>query len=305
MGGVCNHEKARVAMDDDEQETLIVPQYTPSEVAKHNSNADCWVIVQGQVVDVSAFLGRHPGGAQALAKEGRAGCDVSSHFVRIGHSKEAHAILASMVIGKCAVEGQDEEGGAHTEATLEMDGGKDFAVAWHGDRRRRILAAHPKIQQLYGYNLGTLFLGLFACFLHLYVAVLVKAGLPAASSFEVFIAAYTIGAWCKMTQFWSGLSVCKLNVMLQAAVCNPVFPPFFSSSVGTHSVAHELSHDNVFPSCLRRVSIPILSGSKPVNLSRWLNQAFLHVLTLPSLGFTVYEYYAYMHRGHHATLGAR
>ncbi|CAE7243112.1 CYB2 [Symbiodinium sp. CCMP2592] len=33
-----------------------------SEVAKHNSNTDCWVVVDGQVLDVTSFLSEHPGG---------------------------------------------------------------------------------------------------------------------------------------------------------------------------------------------------------------------------------------------------
>eukprot|EP00438_Fugacium_kawagutii_P006678 Skav219090 [mRNA] locus=scaffold1574:97234:106425:+ [translate_table: standard] len=37
-----------------------------SEVAKHNSKTDCWVVVDGQVLDVTSFLGEHPGGELAI-----------------------------------------------------------------------------------------------------------------------------------------------------------------------------------------------------------------------------------------------
>jgi|EP01049_Picozoa_sp_SAG25_P011442 hypothetical protein len=53
-------------------------------------------------------------------------------------------------------------------------------------------------------------------------------------------------------------------------------------------VAHELCHFLVVPRhwCCATV---------------W-RQALLHVLTVPSVGLTTYEYYAYLHLGHHAIL---
>ncbi len=40
--------------------------YTIDEVAKHNKKDDFWVIVDGQVLDVSEFLPDHPGGEKAI-----------------------------------------------------------------------------------------------------------------------------------------------------------------------------------------------------------------------------------------------
>ncbi|KAF9156139.1 hypothetical protein DFQ26_009457 [Actinomortierella ambigua] len=37
-----------------------------AEVAKHNKEEDCWVIVNGQVLDVTKFLPDHPGGKKAV-----------------------------------------------------------------------------------------------------------------------------------------------------------------------------------------------------------------------------------------------
>ncbi len=53
-------------------------EYTLEEVAKHNTENDCWVIVNGQVLDVTSFLKDHPGGKKAILLY--AGRDASSEF---------------------------------------------------------------------------------------------------------------------------------------------------------------------------------------------------------------------------------
>lgn len=39
-----------------------------SEVNKHNSPTSCWVVINGEVYDVTSFLDVHPGGRQAILK---------------------------------------------------------------------------------------------------------------------------------------------------------------------------------------------------------------------------------------------
>ncbi|KAI1311609.1 hypothetical protein EDD11_003349 [Mortierella claussenii] len=43
-----------------------LPSISAAEVAKHNKPDDCWVIVNGQVLDVTKFLPDHPGGKKAI-----------------------------------------------------------------------------------------------------------------------------------------------------------------------------------------------------------------------------------------------
>lgn len=42
--------------------------FTVEEVAKHNTANDCWIIVEGQVYDVTKFLKEHPGGSKVILK---------------------------------------------------------------------------------------------------------------------------------------------------------------------------------------------------------------------------------------------
>jgi len=52
--------------------------YTPDEVAKHNAEKDCWVSINGQVLNVTNFLPDHPGGKKAILLF--AGRDASEEF---------------------------------------------------------------------------------------------------------------------------------------------------------------------------------------------------------------------------------
>eukprot|EP00438_Fugacium_kawagutii_P036719 Skav213892 [mRNA] locus=scaffold245:222229:224495:- [translate_table: standard] len=54
------------------------PGIPMTEVAKHNSKTDCWVVVEGQVLDVTSFLSEHPGGELAILTF--AGKDATEEF---------------------------------------------------------------------------------------------------------------------------------------------------------------------------------------------------------------------------------
>jgi len=40
--------------------------FDAAEVAKHNTDKDCWVILGSAVYDVTKFLDDHPGGKEAI-----------------------------------------------------------------------------------------------------------------------------------------------------------------------------------------------------------------------------------------------
>ena len=52
--------------------------FTVEEVKKHNTKDDCWVIIDGKVLDVTSFLPDHPGGEKAILLY--AGRDATEEF---------------------------------------------------------------------------------------------------------------------------------------------------------------------------------------------------------------------------------
>ena len=76
--------------------------FTEEEVAKHNEDKDCWIILgepgQKKVYDVTKFLDDHPGGPEIILD--LAGHDGNDEFEDIGHSKDAKAMLDKFYIGK-------------------------------------------------------------------------------------------------------------------------------------------------------------------------------------------------------------
>lgn len=51
--------------------TLGLDTFTLDEVAVHNAPDDCWVIVRGNVYDVTKWVPNHPGGPLIYVKAGK------------------------------------------------------------------------------------------------------------------------------------------------------------------------------------------------------------------------------------------
>ncbi|KAF9528503.1 fumarate reductase [Crepidotus variabilis] len=73
-------------------------EYTAAEVAKHNKKDDVWVIIDGQVLDVTSFLPDHPGGEKAILLY--AGRDATEEFNMLHDPKVIPRYAADSVIGK-------------------------------------------------------------------------------------------------------------------------------------------------------------------------------------------------------------
>jgi cytochrome b involved in lipid metabolism len=73
-------------------------QFTAAEVEAHSTAADCWMIIDGKVYDVSKFLEDHPGGEEVLTE--LAGQDATEAFDEIGHSPDAKELLKKFLVGE-------------------------------------------------------------------------------------------------------------------------------------------------------------------------------------------------------------
>lgn len=81
-------------------------EYTISEIATHNKEGDCWVILHGEVIDLSAFMYNHPAGIKPLLKY--AGKDCTMAFLHVHHSKRATELVKNHVIGKVKTTTEEE-----------------------------------------------------------------------------------------------------------------------------------------------------------------------------------------------------
>ncbi|KAF4752549.1 hypothetical protein FOZ63_012335, partial [Perkinsus olseni] len=71
--------------------------YTMEEVAKHNTESDCWVALNGEVLDVTEFLPEHPGGKLAIMTF--AGKDASKEFNMIHPADVVEKYASDAVLG--------------------------------------------------------------------------------------------------------------------------------------------------------------------------------------------------------------
>jgi len=75
----------------------VMKEYSAEEVAKHNTEKDCWVIVNGQVLDVTAFLSEHPGGKKAILLF--AGKDATEEFNMLHKPDVVEKYAPASIIG--------------------------------------------------------------------------------------------------------------------------------------------------------------------------------------------------------------
>jgi flavocytochrome c len=73
-------------------------EFTYEEVAKHNTEKDCWVVVNGQVLDATNFLKDHPGGKKAILIY--AGRDATEEFNMLHKPDVVEKYAPDTIIGK-------------------------------------------------------------------------------------------------------------------------------------------------------------------------------------------------------------
>ncbi|HBO99762.1 MAG: Cytochrome b5 [Candidatus Uhrbacteria bacterium GW2011_GWF2_41_16] len=70
--------------------------YTIADVAVHNTQDNCWLVIKGNVYDVTISISKHPGGADVIIKN--CGKEVTSIFTSI-HSNKVWDLLGEYLIG--------------------------------------------------------------------------------------------------------------------------------------------------------------------------------------------------------------
>ncbi|CAI8599315.1 unnamed protein product [Vicia faba] len=71
--------------------------FTLSQISQHKSNKNCWLVINGRVLDVTKFLEEHPGGEEVILEV--AGKDATKEFDAIGHSKAAQSLVKKYQVG--------------------------------------------------------------------------------------------------------------------------------------------------------------------------------------------------------------
>eukprot|EP00897_Mesotaenium_endlicherianum_P003063 jgi/Mesen1/2785/ME000170S01893 len=74
----------------------VTRKYTPAEVAQHDKEGDCWIIVKDKVYDVTAYVQEHPGGYSIL---NNAGADSTKGFFGPQHPSRAFSEIEEFCIG--------------------------------------------------------------------------------------------------------------------------------------------------------------------------------------------------------------
>jgi flavocytochrome c len=93
--------------DDEEEEEVGGGGYTLEEVAKHTTKGDCWVVVSGQVLNVTSFLSAHPGGELAILTF--AGKDATEEFNMIHPPDVISKYAPDAIIGQLGAGGPKKE----------------------------------------------------------------------------------------------------------------------------------------------------------------------------------------------------
>jgi len=75
-----------------------LPEYSLAEVAQHNKEKDCWVVVDDLVIDATTFLGDHPGGKMAIMSF--AGRDATEEFKMVHEEGVLQKFAGHLIVGK-------------------------------------------------------------------------------------------------------------------------------------------------------------------------------------------------------------
>jgi cytochrome-b5 reductase len=79
---------------------MDLPLIAWDEIQKHTSEASLWVVIEGEVYDLTTWAARHPGGLQVLLDA--AGTDATQAFKAAGHPAAVEVFKLNYRIGRVA-----------------------------------------------------------------------------------------------------------------------------------------------------------------------------------------------------------
>ncbi len=69
---------------------------TLDEISRHNKQSDCWIIIDGNVYDVTDYISSHPGGVLMITRN--CGKDATSEFETKGGTGDTHSSFANRLL---------------------------------------------------------------------------------------------------------------------------------------------------------------------------------------------------------------
>lgn len=130
-------------------------EFTAQEISKHNSKQDCWVIIHGNVYDLTNFLSEHPGGQKIILKY--AGKDATQKFDTIHPKdiiekllpKEAHLGTVPELLKKAAAKANSQKSQSKQDAAEEEEEDDEDEDAEYEKIRKQYEQNKPPLSQMY------------------------------------------------------------------------------------------------------------------------------------------------------------
>ncbi|OLP97350.1 Vacuolar protein sorting-associated protein 26 [Symbiodinium microadriaticum] len=117
-----------VTQDNVDEHTLASSERVVSQAeleSKTTEEEGIWIAIDGDVLDVTAFHKRHPGGSDILLQY--AGADATSIFKEVGHSQKAKAMALKRRIGRLKAAGAETTSGtARERVQAQVTHGSNF-----------------------------------------------------------------------------------------------------------------------------------------------------------------------------------
>lgn len=101
FAGLLNKNKGQSTLGAKSEANPSSIKLTATEVAKHHTSSDCWMIISGNVYDFTSFIPEHPGGLIMVPFCGK---DATIAYQTMGgagrsHSRRADSLMRNYFLG--------------------------------------------------------------------------------------------------------------------------------------------------------------------------------------------------------------